>query len=341
MEILSYISELLLLNDCVIIPNFGGFVANYKPAGITGSLFTPPNHSVNFNSKLNFNDGLLTSHVSTEEEISYLAAKKRIDALVAEMNYRLTEGEAIIIPQVGTLKYDEQHHLEFTPSGEINLNVNAYGLKEFSYKSLLGDKLSSTVGNRTDAQAIRPTAKPKHLRRVLWATPVLLALLAIPFRHELYSLQESNLFRINETTPVEMPIVEETTPAIAETTLEIVEAETVAEPSEMAALPVETNEQTTADEATPDVAINNAPVAVAQNQNFHLIVGSFKDKENADQLVSNLRNKGLDAQNLGIIRGLNYVSASSFSSIEEAQAAKLDFAKNHSEFNGSWVYAAK
>jgi len=34
MDISSYISELLFEHDCVIIPNFGGFICNYKPADI-------------------------------------------------------------------------------------------------------------------------------------------------------------------------------------------------------------------------------------------------------------------------------------------------------------------
>ena len=61
-----YISELLFLHDCVIIPNFGGFVGNPKSAKlnkITGVL-SPPSKQILFNANLKTNDGLLITHIS-------------------------------------------------------------------------------------------------------------------------------------------------------------------------------------------------------------------------------------------------------------------------------------
>ena len=95
MELLAYIKELLLLNDCVIIPGFGGFVTNYKQAGLNASNFTAPSKSVSFNKKLNFNDGLFINHVASELGINYIAARKKIDLMVQELNYRLTDGDRI------------------------------------------------------------------------------------------------------------------------------------------------------------------------------------------------------------------------------------------------------
>ncbi len=63
MEISQYIKELLILNDCVIIPEFGGFVANYKPATIENNQFFPPAKEIAFNNKLVSNDGLLIKHI--------------------------------------------------------------------------------------------------------------------------------------------------------------------------------------------------------------------------------------------------------------------------------------
>ena len=43
-----YISELLFLHDCVIVPDFGGFVGNKKPAQLNRSagLLTPPSKQI-------------------------------------------------------------------------------------------------------------------------------------------------------------------------------------------------------------------------------------------------------------------------------------------------------
>ena len=44
MKIEEHISELLFEHDCVIVPDFGGFVCNYAPARIdpVKHLFEPP-----------------------------------------------------------------------------------------------------------------------------------------------------------------------------------------------------------------------------------------------------------------------------------------------------------
>ncbi|MBL7972118.1 MAG: SPOR domain-containing protein, partial [Prolixibacteraceae bacterium] len=77
MEINHYIKELLLLNDCVIIPEFGGFVANYKPATNENNRFFPPTKEIAFNNKLISNDGLLINHISQTEGISYFSARQK------------------------------------------------------------------------------------------------------------------------------------------------------------------------------------------------------------------------------------------------------------------------
>ena len=47
-SVAHYISELLFLHDCVIVPDFGGFVGNKKSAQLnktTGTL-TPPSKQI-------------------------------------------------------------------------------------------------------------------------------------------------------------------------------------------------------------------------------------------------------------------------------------------------------
>ena len=54
----SYISDLLFLHDCVILPEFGGFVGNITAAQLnksTGEL-TPPSKQILFNNNLTNNE---------------------------------------------------------------------------------------------------------------------------------------------------------------------------------------------------------------------------------------------------------------------------------------------
>ena len=57
----KHIEALLLENDCVIIPDFGGFITYYTPASYVEDehTFSPPVRSIGFNPQLKLNDGLL------------------------------------------------------------------------------------------------------------------------------------------------------------------------------------------------------------------------------------------------------------------------------------------
>ena len=74
----TYISELLFLHDCVIIPEFGGFVGNNKSAVLNKNTNTiyPPSKKILFNKNLRTNDGLLINHISNSEVISNEKSKE-------------------------------------------------------------------------------------------------------------------------------------------------------------------------------------------------------------------------------------------------------------------------
>ena len=68
MNLSKYIVDLLVKNNCVIVPNFGGFIANYNPAIIDElrHKIYPPSKRILSNPNLLSNDGLLANYVSTQ-----------------------------------------------------------------------------------------------------------------------------------------------------------------------------------------------------------------------------------------------------------------------------------
>ena len=67
MLIEKYICDLLYEHDCVIIPSLGGFVTNYRKAGIdlkTMGFASSKDFSL---MELNNNDGLLINHIAKAE----------------------------------------------------------------------------------------------------------------------------------------------------------------------------------------------------------------------------------------------------------------------------------
>ena len=76
----AYIAELLKSRDCVIVPEFGGFVGNYAKAKINpvSNRFDPPFRKVSFNKLLTHNDGLLASFVAQKEQEKFESSLSRL-----------------------------------------------------------------------------------------------------------------------------------------------------------------------------------------------------------------------------------------------------------------------
>ena len=72
-ELVKHIEILLLSKDCVIVPNFGGFVAHHVDAHYEENdcLFFPPLRTIGFNPQLKLNDSLLVQSYVDAYEMSY------------------------------------------------------------------------------------------------------------------------------------------------------------------------------------------------------------------------------------------------------------------------------
>ena len=303
MEILSYIKELLLLNDCVIIPGFGGFVSNYKPASVRSGQFNPPSKEISFNEKLTFNDGLLINHLVEKEGDNYLAVSKKVELLVQELNYRLTDGETISIDGIGSLAYDDNENLRFSPAMRENLNLDSYGLTAFNYETLYAKKLVRTRITPEERDAVQVFFQKRTLKKVLVAIPLLFALALVPIKNNTTNLQKSNLSSLTEMM------------SMRETVQKIDPIDAVVEES----VPVE------------------EPV---QNHPYFIIGGSFRSEANAAKFVTQKQAEGFNAQNIGIIKGLHYIALDSFANFQEAKSAQEKI-KTETPGSGVWVYVRR
>lgn len=136
MNLSKYIAELLVSNNCVIVPNFGGFIANYKPAVIDElrHKIYPPSKRIIFNTNVLNNDGLLANYVSTQINKSYAESLALIDVVSAEWKVKLTNGERVSIGEVGFI-YEVNDKIQFEQDREFNLYLGAYGLSTVSFIS--------------------------------------------------------------------------------------------------------------------------------------------------------------------------------------------------------------
>ena len=300
-EINQYIKELLLLNDCVIIPEFGGFVANYKPASIENNQFFPPTKEIAFNNKLISNDGLLVNYISDSEGISYFEAKQKLENFVEETQLNLERNRNVYFDGVGYLHYDSRENLQFEPQLKQNLLVESYGLQNFSYEKLYQRQMPKPAFKVEYKEPVPVIFQKRKLQKLVVAVPLLIAMALIPMKNNKEYLSKSDMGlweAITQSAPVAT---------------------------------VQTQEQNVAEfnvEATP---------ASVEEFKYYIIGGSFKSEENANKYLQQLSEQGYSGKNLGVFKGLHRVAMKGFTNINEAQK-ELNTILYQSPQSGVWIH---
>ncbi|MBP8793951.1 MAG: SPOR domain-containing protein, partial [Lutibacter sp.] len=132
MKLATYISDLLYRYECVIVPNFGGFVTNEISAKInnTTHTFYAPSKQLTFNSHLQNNDGLLANFIAEAKNISYPNALEFIDNEVKNWKLQL-KNEELELEKVGTLQLNNEGKLLFEPYISVNYLTSSFGLNSY------------------------------------------------------------------------------------------------------------------------------------------------------------------------------------------------------------------
>jgi nucleoid DNA-binding protein len=300
-EINQYINELLLLNDCVIIPEFGGFVANYKPALIEGNQFFPPCKEIAFNNKLISNDGLLINFIADQEGLSYFSAKQKLEDFVEETLLCLEQNRNVYFEGVGYLHYDSRENLQFEPQLKQNLLVESYGLQNFSYEKLYQRQIPKPAFKVEYKEPVPVIFQKRKVQKLIIAIPLLMAMALIPMKNNKEYLSKSDLGMweaLTQNAPAPIIVTEERKVA----------------------------EYTT----------NNTPENVIQNKYF-IIGGSFKSDENAIKYIQQVKEQGFDGQDLGIFKGLHRIALKGFPNMEDAQK-ELNSMLNKNPNSGVWIH---
>ena len=129
MKISYHIFNLLQEHDCVIVPNFGAFVARNISAKIShdGSRIYPPNKEITFNKSLIKSDGLLINEISSNENISYEVANDKLHNWVEKSHKKISKQGYIEIKNIGSISLENEKYI-FTPSQNSIFLKSSYGL---------------------------------------------------------------------------------------------------------------------------------------------------------------------------------------------------------------------
>lgn len=137
-ELGRHIEILLLSNDCVIVPDLGGFMAHHISARYDkdDDLFLPPLRTLGFNPQLKLNDSLLAQSYIEAYDISYPEAIRRIEDEVNELKQHLDNQGFYEIDDIGVLSLNEEGGYLFEPCEAGILTPELYGLSSFEIKRM-------------------------------------------------------------------------------------------------------------------------------------------------------------------------------------------------------------
>ncbi|GAB3635983.1 hypothetical protein GCM10027422_15730 [Hymenobacter arcticus] len=184
MNLSDHLRPLLRDHDCVIIPDFGGLVAESVPARVQPGgrhLLSPPTRQVAFNQALTRNDGLLVDALREHLGLPAAEAREALRQAVAALHHELQNQQRTELPGIGVFRQQPGRGLQFEYTGTDNLLAAAFGLPELTAHPMA--VLDARLAREQQAQLVprlRSASRGLRLRRLVPATTIgLLAGLAV------------------------------------------------------------------------------------------------------------------------------------------------------------------
>lgn len=328
-ELIRHIEYLLLSHDCVIIPQFGGFVTHYRPAcwSKESKSYLPPARTIGFNALLKLNDGLLAQSYMETYDTDFSDANRKLEKDVRKLIQQIHEEGEVTLKGIGTLLVDVDDSYLFTPETSDTVCPDLYGLAAFHM-----DKLPATPQHMQWEKAHKDKAKNVYeirIQRTLVRNLVAAAIAIIAF------------FVLS--TPVENTYVEADNYAMLfpteVTTFHIRENQqskhthTVQPEKKEKKLPAKPK-AVRIEKVQKKAAANQQPVSIKKR--YHIIIASVTSRAEAEATVSKYTQKGYSGMEIIEGDGRIRVCLASFSGKSEAYR-QLNQLKEDASFKDAWL----
>ncbi len=365
-NISKHIHELLFEHDCVIIPGFGGFVANYLPARLDESnnrIFPPSKHLL-FNKNLVNNDGLLAHRVSSAEGFSYDVALEKLSNYANQIKLSISKENRFEFPDIGLL-YIKENTYQFKSSGN-NFLMSSFGLPvldavPFSNNEYIEDKESeeTPVINLQEHQQNKSKRKFKYWWVAAVLIPIVFYSVWIPMKTDLFktggefhysdlnpfSFRKDRVYEYNSLVScvVFNPIVKnEVSELIVASSPDAQYGEYQLDDSELFLTVKLFDKQKDKAEAESTYVDIDRKEIIANNKTskkYFLIGGCFEKQKNADNFINKLHSLGYDAKEVDIHNGLHRISINGYSTRKIAKAARKEILEK--EGLSTWILKKK
>ncbi|MDH6534274.1 SPOR domain-containing protein [Parabacteroides sp. 52] len=326
LRIIAHIERLLLTQDCVIIPEVGGFVLQTVSATYQGKdhSFSPMRKRIVFNKILTHTDGLLPESYMQTYQVDYRKAQNMVEEDVADLKKALQQYGKVSLGNMGSLLQGDEGQIIYQAGKTDSFDVNYYGLTHFHFPVL------AVKTEEEDVPRERKRKKdflyiPVNMRFIRGAVASVAAII-------LFLLISTPVRDIEQSAY----------------TASILPSQLILPKSEAVETPVETEkateENTSSEISTPVVSTPKAEATAAspaiRKKMFHIVVGSFPSEEKANEFLGKLDHIAYPGAGV-VIRDDRYrVYARKYDNREEAENY-LSTIRETDKYKDAWLFIGR
>lgn len=360
-----YIANLLYDYDCVVVPQLGGFVTNYRCARIDekAGMAYPPGKDIRFNRNLTKNDGLLATAVARAEGITFEAANEVIHEAVEQTLTQMQGGQQVKFNKIGVLYFDDHRNIRFEPFNDHNFYRGSFGLEPFALpaiskkvelapKAVVPEKKTTTETEEKETPVIPIETAAVSPRRSNTVYKVAAATLLPFIGMSLYlgfttNFKSPTEISVADLNPFAAKAAAIRTPAVFNPRTEWEIAENLT--PDFIAFPDQSIFQFSFDHNCIDsigvwvnlkgaeIALPVAPAVLKMSGGtYHVIGGCFGSQENAAKFIAQMAALGYQSEVLDQHKGLHRVRVASFDNYTEA-LQNLESLRSKKELSGAWL----
>ena len=137
-SIIEHIEYLMASHDCVVVPGWGAFIANYAASRYDAGrqLMLRPQRTVSFNASVTHNDGLLAQSLMRREGMTFDEAMRFIADSVTTFSQQLKGDGEVSVGRLGYFSRRQGRYNEFVPFVNANASDRYFGLADLDVKTV-------------------------------------------------------------------------------------------------------------------------------------------------------------------------------------------------------------
>lgn len=317
-EIALHIEFLLHSHDCVIVPGLGGFVLNFtevERSGLWG--MNAPMCELIFNSKLNYNDGLLAESLMKSNSINFENAISKINLACNELKNKLSNGELIVWNNLGTFKELNEDKRPVFYSNKSYILPQYYGLTKARLKPVT--ILSSKNTNNQNSIPLKP-----FFHYVSSAIAIALLLFFIVVSYNSYEPKSQKAEIVSKSLIFNK---HESQGSINKSTKTSIATNTATKKT------IDINSTDSSSPTNISIALNHAQ----SQSNYYIVVGVYEVRDVAEKTLNTLKKQGFTNASMLQRPGRLDVYSASFSNKHEAQDYLKKFLTENPKHHDAWL----